>query len=303
MTYKNILVVLNNHGSNHPALDKSALIARIEKKVRITLFMPIFDFTLEIASLASATERKSMLEKVIASKKEELKSEVSAFLYDPDTVIEYKVTWNRSPETAIFSEIESGSYDLIIKNTVPAGVGAGVLFTPDDWQLLRSSDLPVMLVKEHEWPVNGNIILALTFSQNPAQKRQNVRLYRHAQMLSRLTASQIHLVNAVPQLDMGIATLDMPGFVPGMFAEAVHQSNKILIDEFVKQHPIPEDHIHILDGIPEDVICEQAKKLNSLAVIMGTVGRDGLSGAILGNTAEQIVDNINCDLVVVRDRI
>jgi hypothetical protein len=35
---------------------------------------------------------------------------------------------------------------------------------------------------------------------------------------------------------MGIATLDMPGFVPGMFAEAVHQSNKLLIDEFVKQH-------------------------------------------------------------------
>ena len=103
MTYKNILVVLNNHGSNHPALDKSALIARIEKKVRITLFMPVFDFTLEIASLASATERKSMLEKVISSKKEELKSEVSAFMYDPDTVIEYKVTWNRSPETAIFT--------------------------------------------------------------------------------------------------------------------------------------------------------------------------------------------------------
>ena len=281
MTYKNILGVLNNHGSNHPALDKSALIARIEKKVRITLFMPVFDFTLEIASLASATERKSMLEKVISSKKEELKSEVNAFMYDPDTVIEYKVTWNRSPETAIFSEIESNSYDLIIKNTAPAGVGAGVLFTPDDWQLLRSSDLPVMLVKEHEWPVNGNIILALTFSQNPAQKRQN----------------------AVPQLDMGIATFDMPGFVPGMFAEAVHQSNKLLIDEFVKQHPIPEDHIHILDGIPEDVICEQAKKLNSLAVIMGTVGRDGLSGAILGNTAEQIVDNINCDLFVVRNRI
>lgn len=36
---------------------------------------------------------------------------------------------------------------------------------------------------------------------------------------------------------------------------------------------------------------------------MGTVGRDGLAGAILGNTAEQIVDNINCDLFVVRDRI
>lgn len=102
MTYKNILVVLNNHGSNHPALDKSALIARIEKKVRITLFMPIFDFTLEIASLASATERKSMLEKVIASKKEELKSEVSAFLYDPDTVIEYKVYLEQKPRDGDF---------------------------------------------------------------------------------------------------------------------------------------------------------------------------------------------------------
>lgn len=33
---------------------------------------------------------------------------------------------------------------------------------------------------------------------------------------------------------------------------------------------------------------------------MGTVGRTGLSAALIGNTAEHVIDNINCDVLALK---
>ncbi len=35
-------------------------------------------------------------------------------------------------------------------------------------------------------------------------------------------------------------------------------------------------------------------------VVLGTVGRTGLSAAFLGNTAEQVIDHLRCDLLVIK---
>jgi hypothetical protein len=35
-------------------------------------------------------------------------------------------------------------------------------------------------------------------------------------------------------------------------------------------------------------------------VVLGTVGRTGLSAAFLGNTAEQVIDHLRCDLLVLK---
>ncbi len=35
-------------------------------------------------------------------------------------------------------------------------------------------------------------------------------------------------------------------------------------------------------------------------MVLGTVGRTGLSAAFLGNTAEQVIDHLRCDLLVLK---
>ncbi len=41
-------------------------------------------------------------------------------------------------------------------------------------------------------------------------------------------------------------------------------------------------------GLPEEVIPDLAEHLQAGIVVLGTVGRTGLSAAFLGNTAEQL---------------
>jgi universal stress protein E len=37
-------------------------------------------------------------------------------------------------------------------------------------------------------------------------------------------------------------------------------------------------------------------------VILGTTGRTGLSAVFIGNTAEQVIDKINCDVLALKPR-
>ncbi|HBY41917.1 MAG TPA: universal stress protein UspE, partial [Alteromonas sp.] len=35
-------------------------------------------------------------------------------------------------------------------------------------------------------------------------------------------------------------------------------------------------------------------------VIIGTVGRVGISAALIGNTAEHVIDELNCDVLAIK---
>ena len=43
-----------------------------------------------------------------------------------------------------------------------------------------------------------------------------------------------------------------------------------------------------------------AEHLQAGIVVLGTVGRTGISAAFLGNTAEQVIDHLRCDLLVIK---
>ena len=60
---------------------------------------------------------------------------------------------------------------------------------------------------------------------------------------------------------------------------------------------IDEDHTHVREGFPEEVIPEVAKEIEAELVILGTVGRTGLSAALLGNTAEHVISKLSCNLL------
>ncbi|MBW3737186.1 universal stress protein UspE, partial [Enterococcus faecalis] len=57
---------------------------------------------------------------------------------------------------------------------------------------------------------------------------------------------------------------------------------------------------HVEKGLPEEVIPDLAEHLQAGIVVLGTVGHTGLSAAFLGNTAEQVIDHLRCDLLVIK---
>ena len=262
--YRNILVILNAEGYNKQALEKALFLAKFDKDVKVTVFLSVFDFSLELTSFFDFAEREKMLQE---------------------------------------REVKIGKYDLIIKAAnAEDDTWTSFFITPVDWQLLRKVELPVFLVKDQEWKENKILLLAVCSINQKITNRINTMLLREAQIVAMLTNSTIHLVNAVPIPALNI-TADIPGIVPDYYNEAVHQRHAEQLHEFAKNHNIPLENTHVIDGLPDDVIPTLAKNLDVNAVMMGSVGRDGFTGSVVGNTAELIIDDVKCDLIVLKTPI
>jgi universal stress protein E len=301
-SYRNILVILNAEGYNRQALEKALFLAKFDKDVKVTVFLSVFDFSLELTSFFDFAEREKMLQAIIDAKNKDLDQAIKdQNIENPN--IATKVVWARNQVKAIEREIKIHNYDLIIKAAnMEDDTIASFFFTPLDWQLLRKVDIPVILVKDQEWQPDNVLLLALCSINQKITNRVNTMLLREAQIVSKLTNSTIHLVNAVPCPNMNIA-IDVPGVYPDYYNEEIHKRHEEQLREFAQNHNIPLENVHVIDGLPDDVIPSLAKTLNVNAVMMGSIGRDGFTGTIVGNTAELIIDEVNCDLIVLKTPI
>ena len=58
--------------------------------------------------------------------------------------------------------------------------------------------------------------------------------------------------------------------------------------------------VHLVKGSPGLVVPELARHQRINLLIMGTVARTGISGLVMGNTAEQILDDVGCSVIAVK---
>ena len=58
--------------------------------------------------------------------------------------------------------------------------------------------------------------------------------------------------------------------------------------------------VHLLKGDPADVIAEFAKTSRVDLIVMGTVARTGIPGLLIGNTAETILQRVDCSVLAVK---
>ena len=296
--YRNILVVIDPNMEAQPALYRAAEVARLQDSATIKVFMSIYDFSYEITSILSVEERDEMREGVVAQRRAWLEGLIQPYL-DEGLDMTLKVVWHSRPSESILNEVNQHGHDLVIKSAHQHSLLESFIFTPLDWQLIRKCQLPVLLVKEHDWPADGNIVVALNFSSEPEQDSLNQKLFKEANHVAKLVKANVHLVNAVPAPTVNIA-LEVPGFTPEIYNEAILLHHQSMMDEFAREHHVPSAQTHVIEGLPEDVLPEIAEQLDAELILLCSLGRTGWSAALIGNTAEQVVDSLHCDLLVLK---
>ena len=111
--------------------------------------------------------------------------------------------------------------------------------------------------------------------------------------------ANLHLVNSFPGTPVNIA-IEIPEFNAGDYNLSMLKHHKDAMLEHAKAFNIAEENTHIKEGLPEDVIQSIANELDAELVILGTIGRTGLSAALIGNTAEHVIDRLNCDVLALK---
>lgn len=299
MKYQKILAVIEPFDEQQKSLLRAIEIANITG-ASITAFLTIYDFSYEMTTMLSMDERENMRSAVVEDKSEWLSDIVEDHVKDNNISIDIKVVWHNRPYESIIFEVIDQNYDLIVKGTQQHDTLKSVIFTPTDWHIMRKAPVPVLLVKEHDWPQNGQVLAAVNVGVDVDDHRSlNERITQNALYFANLLKSKVNLVNAYPTTPDNIV-IEIPEFDRSSYDDSVKDHHQKEMQAHAARHKIPEQRCHVRAGLPEHVIPGLAKELDAELVVIGTVGRQGISAALIGNTAEHVIDKLDCDVLAIK---
>lgn len=294
----NILVVLDPNTTEQKALNRALHLAHISG-AKVTIMLSIYDFSYEMTTMLAASERDAMRTSLLNDRRVWIQD----LLEDYNTqglTIAIQVVWHNRPFEAIIETAINGHHDIIVKATHPREGLASLLFTPTDWHLLRKAPCLVLLVKEHDWPQRGKVLAAIhTTGEHDHHRSLNDRITESALKFAACLKSEVHLVNAYPGAPITIAA-EIPEFDSTNYREAIAANHQQALLVHAEPFGITEANLHVEEGLPEQVIPVLAEQLDAELVVLGTIGRTGFTAALLGNTAEHVIERINCDLLAVK---
>lgn len=169
-------------------------------------------------------------------------------------------------------------------------------FSELDWKLIRSTSAPLYFVADRPWSHDNNVFCCVDLGSKRLSKYNlNKRIIDFARTFSNFYQSQFYLGYAIsisPLLrDLGFV---FPDEVSLNAVKNLPSRQQQLLEEYAI-----DENLIIKVGKPELVIPSQAAKCNAGLVVMGTVGRSGLKGKLLGNTAERVLRLLRTDLLVI----
>jgi universal stress protein E len=213
------------------------------------------------------------------------------------------VEWDFPPHEAIVRRCIRARADLVIAECHKGRRLAPWLIHLTDWELLRASPVPVLLLKNGR-PWRKRAVLAAVDPSHAHAKptRLDTLILDEARQLARKTGGALHVMHAnFPSL-FGL-TLGDPG-IDAATLEATFGQQKELdrkaFAAFTGTARIPPARRHLVDADPVAAIPRVARKVGADLVIMGAVSRSGLKRMLIGNTAERVLNDLPCDVLVVK---
>jgi universal stress protein E len=206
---------------------------------------------------------------------------------------------------AILREAARFRADLIVAECHATRHRAPWLLRFTDWELLRASPVPVLLVKGRKLLRRPRILAALDPTHafdKPA--RLDHDLVRDGAVLARALHGSLHAVHAFDPMpvEMTAAEPSTPEAVVQVEASLAARARAALRSTVRFAH-IPLDRQHVVGRHAVDVIPDVAREIDAGVVVMGAVSRSALKRFFIGNTAEKLLDRLACDVLVVKLRM
>jgi universal stress protein E len=205
---------------------------------------------------------------------------------------------------AILRQVRLTKADLLIIEARKHNIFARLLLTQTDFELIRRCPVPLLIVKGAAAWRRPRVLAALDpFHSNDKPSALDGEIVAAADAAASLMGGTVHAVHVYRPVLRLIAGMETsPGFVATIPAEdkAYKAEIRRRFHEALGRHGIPRNRGHLLCGEPAIELPRFARSMRAGLVVMGAMSRSGLKRIFIGNTAEQVLDSLQCDVLIVK---
>lgn len=206
----------------------------------------------------------------------------------------------------IIKRVLRKNHDLVILGAVDEQGITDTLLNGTTMHLMRKCPCPVWVAKPTEEERYRRIVAAVDVVPTDSERDTlNDKILTLAISIAQQERAQLHIVHAwllygEKMLRHGRARVD-PEEVDRLYNKSRHLHREWL-DDILAHYPLDSiaHQVHVVNGDASKVIVERTRLLGAELVIMGTVGRTGIPGLIIGNTAESVLRQIECSILAVK---
>jgi nucleotide-binding universal stress UspA family protein len=195
-----------------------------------------------------------------------------------------RLVFGRNWQQAI-AEVTQGCHDLVLLGTRQRNVVSRALFGSFALKLLRHCPCPVWVARE-ESNTPRTVFVAHDL------RSVGNRALQVGQWLAEAAGAELHVMHILEHPEFQAFLASLPG-------EVIEQRRSQARQQIEAQLRMPAQII-IGDGRPYDEILGYLREHPTDVVVMGTLARTGLSGALIGNTAENLIPWIPCSLLAIK---
>ncbi|MGM9452272.1 universal stress protein [Legionella bozemanae] len=293
--FRNILFVSNGIDEEIEVLQHAIRLAvNCKANLDIVIIIPPFPNNLD--------EYKSLYKIFLIEKMNQtLKlAKTSLSLPKKEPSIKIEIESGNTPDIRIIQRVFRNPYDLVVKAAEQNNNKKG--FRALDMALLRQCPCALFLYR----PITTHETIHIAVAIDPKDEEVSghdlaINLLKLSHFLSTHYESKLSVITCwdfvledylrrsvlinTPPAELDEIVMKESRLHYGALRSLIHESN-------IKEQP----NIYHLKGHPAELIpsCIEENKIDML--VMGTVARTGISGFFIGNTAENILQKINCSL-------
>lgn len=251
-----------------------------------------------------SNEARDIADKIRTAQKEIIE-ELAAAARDSGVSVVTDVLEERPIADGILHRALNLNPRFVLKGTQFHSAAERSIFVDTDWQLVRSCPYPLWLVKPHEIRAKPVIVAAVdpTHSRDKPAALDQV-IIQSAKDLAGASGGEVHLLHTYHRL-IGVGREATRTFKPiqlpiDELSDKIRQEHQESLNKLAEAGGIDADHTHQLPGDTKEVLPTFARAHSADIVVMGALARWGLKRAILGSTAEKVLDHLPCDILIVR---
>ena len=298
---RRILVAVKEVGSDwSPAVAKATQIARATG-AQIELFHCV-DAALTVQDLASYKNGMDEFEGLMRRSWEEGLERLATKVRSHGVQVSFSAPVDYPVHEGILRQARRFHADLIVTDAHQGSHFAAALLEEVDWELVRLSAAPLLIVKQPR-PYHRPLVLAALDPSQTHSKPGTLddRIVSLSEVFSKVLQGELHAVHAfpVPAAYAQAASAVTAGVAAELQAIDAGRARAAL-DASLVESRIPADRRHIQPGSPADAVVASATELKASLLVMGSVARSGLGRLFIGNTAEKVLSRLPCDLLLLK---
>tara|TARA_R110002072_G_scaffold142853_4_gene288576 strand:+ start:1658 stop:2590 length:933 start_codon:yes stop_codon:yes gene_type:complete len=205
---------------------------------------------------------------------------------------------DRNSASMLLRKIREYQPDMTLKSVEHQGRLARILITNTDWRLIKNCPSPLLLVKAQRWAEDGCVIASVDPMHAKAQQNE----------LDHLLLDTAASLAKSMQLNTRVYHCYFPDLstmfpkVTGAdsYIKKVRETHWEKISQLIAEHNIAEDDVIMVRGDVAKTLSQVIKREKGNILVLGALSRNVVEQAIVGSTAEKILYDTTCDVLVMK---